>query len=135
MGNDIIRNMKEGKMKVKAKLFLVLTVLFLCVITISFCSCRRKFCYPPVTVVFRESLMNSSKRVMQVINQSEHEKIVAFARIRDKEGNERAKWTLIIDPGDTKEVGFWQTLINFDKGDTYAVSCDGYWGVLTGAVP
>ena len=119
----------------KIKLFRALTIILLCSLTIGVWGCRRKFSYPPVTVVFRESLMNSSKRVMQVINQSGQETIIACARIWDREGNEKARWTLKIDPGDTKEVGFWQTLNNFDKGDSYKVSCDGYWGVLTGTVP
>jgi len=115
------------------KLFHVVVV---CItLVFGLCGCGREFSYPPVRVVFRESLLNSG-RVMQVINNSERETIIAVVSGRDAStGNKYNEWTLKIEPGETKEVGVWQTLANFSTGDKYKVSCEGYWGTITGTVP
>ena len=110
-----------------------LLVFVLSITVFCFCGCGGKIS-PPLTITFRESMLNST-RVMQLTNRSANETLVVQVLVRDKANNNEHSYITTVAPGATEEVGYLQAGFNFVAGEKYEVSCDGYFGTSKGVVP
>lgn len=109
---------------------LMLTLLGVIIVGLS--GCER--ISPPLTITFRESLLDST-RVMQLTNRSGSETLVAQIEVRNDARGQRREHVLKIGPGSTEELGRLEMNWVFEPGEKFKVSCDGYFGTLSGAVP
>lgn len=128
-----MKTTKAGKTNVTTSWKRLLLVLVLIITSFCFCGCGGEDKDPPLTITFRESMVNSS-RVMQLTNRSGHETLVAQVLVRDKNGN-RISHVTKLAPGATEEVGYLQAGFNFNGGGEFEVICDGYSGSISGTVP
>lgn len=106
----------------------------ICCVALMFCGCDGGIT-PPLTVNFRKSLLDST-RVMQLTNRSGKETLVVLVLVIDgRNKSKQDRHLLKIRPGDTEEVGWVQADFNFERGDEFKVSCDGYMRSFSGTVP
>ena len=112
----------------KLRVRLVAVVVGVCCACVLFlCGCEKMRIMPPVSVRFRNSLLNTSTRVMQLTNRSCSELLVLDVSVKNKENPQgSAKRIFKVGPGQTKEVGVFEMGWTFTPGESISIQADGY---------
>ena len=89
---------------------------------------------PPASITFRNSKIDSSTKVFQVTNRSGSETLVMKLDFHDNKGH-HGEHQFKVSPGDTYEIGVWETGLYFETGDYYSFQADGYALTIDGRIP
>ena len=108
--------------------------LFLCVLATLSAGCEKFGRRPPVTITFRESLLDST-RVVQVTNRSGSETLVMKLEVWNDEQNEYSSYVFKFRPGNTYEIGRMEMNWVFVTGERIKLSADGYSSPCKCTVP
>ena len=90
---------------------------------------------PPATISFRQSMLYSSTRVMQITNRSESETLVMRLDVSNEKKNQASYYVFIVKPSETQEIGILEMNWAFEEGEKYSLKADGYLFPITGTVP
>ena len=92
-------------------------------------------CEPPISVTWRQSLLDPSTRVMQVTNRDGSETLVIKLKVKNKNQTEASSHVFKVGPGETEEIGILEMGWTFKPGDTYSLEADDYLLPVEGTVP
>ena len=89
---------------------------------------------PPITVTFRESLLDST-RVMQVTNRSGSETLVIELNVYNDYHNQHGNYVFKVKPGETYEIGRLEMGWCFVRGERFKLNASGYVVPIEDEVP